>query len=267
MRGKLNKAKGSEEHTCKEYACKEHTDKEHACKKEIGSSIKKYREEILQYTRERFADFFNCKFYTLENVERGVSYPDIDFMVKHSNNSERPIYSFIMKEYGMEISDADRELLGNYPEETQMGILLRAECEKYNVLHMYNKAMIAGIFSDESGMKYETIGYLVRFEREKRGMSRKELADRLGFEEKSINNFEFGNSHISFKALNRICNIMQVPMDFFVAGYLDDKSVAIDYLLMDLFENTNPNERVFLEQFIRLMRYRIEMDCYTGWKR
>ena len=256
MRGKLNQTKRLEEHACKEYACK----------KEIGTRIKTYREEKLQYTRERFADFLNCKFYTLENVERGVSYPDIDFMVKLSNGSEQAIHSFIMKDYEMKIPNAERELLGDYPEETQMHILLRTECEKYNVLHMYDKSMIADIFDSETRMKYETIGYLVRFEREKRGMSRKELADKLGFEEKSINNFEFGNSHISFRALNQICHIMQAPMDYFVAGYLDNKRVAIDYLLMDLFENTNPNERDFLEQFIRLMRYRIEMDCYIGGK-
>ncbi|MDE7433528.1 MAG: helix-turn-helix domain-containing protein, partial [Lachnospiraceae bacterium] len=115
--------------------------------------------------------------------------------------------------------------------------------------------------------KYETIGYLVRFEREKRGMSRKELADKLGFEEKSINNFEFGNSHISFKALNKICNIMQAPMDYFLVGYMENKSVAVDYLLMDLFKNTTHDERYFLEQFIRLMRYRLEMDVYTKRER
>ena len=249
MRGKLNKTKGSEEY---------------ACKKEIGNRIKKYREEKLQYVRERFADLFGCGYYTLENVERGVSYPDIDFMVKLSNSSEQPIYSFVMSSYKIEISSTDQELLGNYPEEIQMSILLRAECEKYNILHMYDKKMIAGIFDRDSRIKYETIGYLVRFEREKRGMSTKELADKLGFVEKSINNFEFGNSHISFKALNKICNIMHTPMDYFVAGYLDNKSIAIDYLLMDLFEKTNPNERHFLEQFIRLMRYRIEINGHTG---
>ena len=264
MRRKLNKTKGSEKYACKKYACKKYACKEYECKKEIGTGIKKYREEQLRYTRERFADLFGFRYYTLENVERGVSYPDIDFMVKLSNGSEQSIYSFIMKDYEITIPHADRTLLGNYPEETQMCILLRAECEKYNILHVYDKKMIAGIFDRDSRMKYETIGYLVRFEREKRGMSRKELADKLGFEEKSINNFEFGNSHISFRALNQICHIMQAPMDYFVAGYLDNKRVAIDYLLMDLFENTNPNERHFLEQFIRLMRYRIEMDGYTG---
>ena len=248
MRDKLNKANGSEEYICK---------------KKIGNSIKKYREEILQFTRERFADKIGCRYYTLENVERGVSYPDIEFITELSNSSGQPIYLFIMSGYEMEISCVDRNLLGNYPEEAQMNILLRAECEKYNILHMYDKKMITDIFSKEKRMKYETIGYLVRFEREKRGMSKKELADKLGFEEKSINNFEFGNSHISFRALNKICNIMQVPMDYFVAGYLESKSVAIDYLLMDLFGNTNQKERYFLEQFIRLLRYRLEMDCYT----
>ncbi|MDE7433416.1 MAG: helix-turn-helix domain-containing protein [Lachnospiraceae bacterium] len=248
MTDEFDKANGSEDYLCK---------------KKIGSSLKKYREEILQITRERFGDLIGCKYYTLENIERGVSYPDINFMTEFSNRTGSPIYPFIMGGYEVEVPCADRELIGDYPEEVQMTILLRAECEKYNILHMYDKKMIAGIFDSETRMKYETIGYLVRFEREKRGMSKKELANLLGFEEKSIHNFEYGNSHISFRALNKICNIMRVPMDYFVAGYLENKGVVIDYLLMDLFGNTNPKERNFLEQFIRLLRYRVEMDCYT----
>lgn len=236
--------------------------KDNIVKKIIGSSIKKYREETLKISRERFGDRIGCKYYTLENVERGVSYPDISFMTELSNNFKCPIYSFTMEGYEIQVSYMDRELLGNYPENAQMKILLRAECEKYDILHMYDKKMITGIFNKENRMTYETIGYLVRFEREKRKMSKRELADRLGFEEKSVKNFEFGNSHISFKALNKICNIMQVPMDYFLAGYLEDRNVVIDYLLMDLFNKTNEKERYFLEQFIRLMRYRLEMDNY-----
>nr|MDE7433417.1 hypothetical protein [Lachnospiraceae bacterium] len=123
MRDKLIKAKVSEDYFCK---------------KEIGNSIKKYREEILQYTRERFADIFGFRYCTLENVERGVSYPNIEFMTELSNSSGRTIYSFIMSNYKLEVSYADRELIGEYPEETQMKILLRTECEKYNILHMYD---------------------------------------------------------------------------------------------------------------------------------
>lgn len=233
-------------------------------KKSIGNSIKKYREEILQITRERFGDKIGCKYYTLENVERGVSYPDINFIAELSNHCGRPIYSFIMNDYEIRVSYADRKLLGNYPAESQMDILMRTECEKYDILHMYDKIMIKKIFSKEKMMKNETIGYLVRFEREKRKMSKRELADKIGFEEKSINNFEFGNSHISFRALNKICNIMQVPMDYFLAGYLENKNVVIDYLLMDLFDKTNEKERYYLEEFIRLLKYRLEMDKYMN---
>lgn len=60
---------------------------------------------------------------------------------------------------------------------------------------------------------------------------------------------------------------MQAPMDYFLVGYLDNKNVAIDYLLMDLFENTTHNERHFLEQFIRLLRYRLEMEVYIKRER
>lgn len=232
-------------------------------KKEIGKSIKKYREEILQITRERFGDKIGCKFYTLENVERGVSYPDINFISGLSNHCGRPIYSFIMSDYEIRVSYADRKLLGSYPAETQLDILMHTECEKNDILYMYDKKMIRGIFNNEKRLRNETIGYLVRFEREKRKMSRGELAGKIGFEEKSINNFEFGNSRISFRALNKICNVMQVPMDYFLAGYLDNKNVVIDYLLMDLFKNTNEKERYFLEEFIRLLKYRIEMNHYT----
>lgn len=231
-------------------------------KKQIGNQIKQYREDVLQMSREKFGEKIGCRYYTLENVERGMSYPDINFIAELSNHCNRPVYSFVMSNFVMQLTYEDRKLVNGYPNQVQIDILMRAECEKYDILHMYDKKRVADMFDEN--MKNETIGYLVRFEREKRRMPQKELAAKIGFEEKSVNNFEFGNSHISFRALNKICNLMQVPMDYFLAGYLTNKEVVIDYLLMDLFNKTTDKERYYIEEYIRLLKYRKEMDKLTN---
>lgn len=158
-----------------------------------------------------------------------------------------------------------KKLIENTDEKQAITILMKCMCEKYDMLHMFDKEIVEMIFDDRNRYNTKVIGYLINFEREKRSINRKQLADAINFLEKSLNNLEYGNSTVSFKALYHISIFLNVPLDFFLMGYLDSKKNVIDYLLSDLFTGTNEADKRFLRTYIfELKRWMLSGRIYSN---
>ena len=229
-------------------------------KKNIGHNIAKFRSDVLKRKREDFMEELECSFCTMVNIETGKSYPNFHTIKNLTKISNLPIYYFTMIGYEINLDFSYRKLISGYTDAEQIEILMHTQCEKYNMLSLYDKKMIEEMGSMEGNINYEAIGYLIRFERIKRRMSQREFADKINYTEKSLNNIETGNGKVSFKMLLCICNVLHVPMDYFLVGCLENKENAINYMLMDIFSNTKTNEREFLVRFVQLLEYRIDMN-------
>lgn len=227
-------------------------------KKNIGHNIAKYRNNVLKAKREGLMEALECSFCTIVNIETGKSYPSFHTIKNLTKLYNLPIYYFTMIGYEMNLDYSYRKLISGYTSAEQIEMLMHTHCEKYNMLSLYDKKRIEEMSSMEGHINYETIGYLIRFERIKRGMSLKEFADKINYTEKSLNNIETGNGKVSFKMLLCICNILHIPMDYFLVGCLENKENAINYMLMDLFADTGTSEREFLIRFVKLLEYRLD---------
>jgi len=62
------------------------------------------------------------------------------------------------------------------------------------------------------------MGRRVRVRREEKGLSRETLADKLGVTSQFVADIEHGNKGISIKKLYALCQILDVPADYILAG-------------------------------------------------
>lgn len=220
-------------------------------KKGIGKRVLAYRKYSMNCSREQFTKVFDCGDSTLINVERGKCFPDLIFISKLANYSSKSVNSFVTgKDFAINVESEDMRLLERSNDKQKITILMKCLCEKNDMLHMYDRDIVNMIFDERDRFNTKVIGYLINFEREKRNISRKKLAEAINFLEKSLNNLEYGNSTVSFKALYHISEYMGVPLDFFLMGYLKDKKNIIDYLMSDLFSNTNEYDKRFIRCYL-----------------
>lgn len=238
--------------------CVRHDDER--LKKNIGHNIEGYRSNVMQINREEMMEKLGCSFYTIENIETGRSFPNFEMLKRLTNVSNIPIYYFVMLDYELNVDYSYRELMSGYTEAEQIQILMYTQCEKYHMLYAYHEGMIQAMNSKEGVINYETIGYLIRFERIKRGLSPKELAEKIHCTEKSLNNIETGNGKVSFKMLLCICHVLHVPMDYFLISCLENKKNAINYMLVDIFENVNEKMKDYFRRFVSLLQYKIDIE-------
>ena len=83
--------------------------------------------------------------------------------------------------------------------EEQLRVILRSWCEKYDILELYNPDIITAIFDEDKRRSSSIVGYMLRFQRKRMGLSEDEMADILGNNKKSVANAERGNNPYSFK--------------------------------------------------------------------
>ena len=228
-------------------------------KKSIGHNIARFRNDVLKKKREDFMEELECSFCTMVNIETGKSYPNFHTIKNLTRLSNLPIYYFTMADYEINLDYSYRKLISGYTSAEQIQILMHTQCEKYNMWSFYDNNMVEEMGSMEGKVNYEVIGYLIRFERIKRKMSQREFADKINYTVKSLNNIETGNGKVSFKMLLCICNILHIPMDYFLVGCLENKDNSVNYMLMDTFSNTETKERDFLVRFVELLEYKIDM--------
>ena len=213
----------------------------------IVERIKYYRKYILYMPRKEFSEFVGVTTSIIENMEFGRSNPTCDFMIKLANKSGRSVNSFIMSDEPYIISISDKELLSGVSDEAKIETLMFVESIKNNIIGMYDNEIIMEIIRNQSAK----IGYLLRFQREKNKLSAEEMSDIICLQRKSLYNIETDNSKISFENLRRICEVLNIPMDYFFMSKLNNKDIVIRYLLKDILADLDNENKTLMKMYIQ----------------
>lgn len=223
-------------------------------KKLIGNKIKVYRQLRVKTTRDMFIEGVTEKYGTIENIEVGRSYPDLEFLVKISNKYHVPLKSFIDTGYRERKVSEDYGVFDGYSENEIYEILKQLDVEKYRVLRQLKVMDNMRCKGDISwGLYIESIGIYLYNERVKKNLSFENLSEMSGVAPKTIKNIESrNNTGISVKTLYRLCCALRIPIDYVLAEKLDDKSEAVRYMFTDIFWDADERERVFLRKYIKI---------------
>lgn len=223
-------------------------------KKLIGNKIKVYRKLRLKMTREKFIDGVTDRYGSIENIEIGKSYPDLEFLIKVSNKYHVPVKSFIDTGYRERKVSEDYGVFDGYSENEIYQILKQLGVEKYRVLRQLKVMDNMKCKDDISWDLYiESIGIYLYNERVKKNLSFENLSEMSGVAPKTIMNIESRNNMgISVKTLYRLCCALRIPIDYVLAEKLDDKSEAVRYMFADIFGDVDERERVFLRKYIKI---------------
>lgn len=221
-------------------------------KKAIGNKIKTYRKVILGISRDEFIEDITDKYASIENIETGRSFPDIEFMVRLSNKYNIPICRFI--ETGYSHSDISELLLlfEDYCDEDKYKILQILNIEKHFGLR--EVSIEEFVYIDIKDTYPVNMGKLIHNERIKKRITCDELAEKIGISSKTLRNIEHGNSIMSMGTMYKLCCEIRMPIDYLLVDRIYDKSVAFEYLIQDIFSDVNKYERKFLENYIRLYK-------------
>lgn len=84
-------------------------------------------------------------------------------------------------------------------------------------------------------INFQKLGKRINTARNKKNLSLKKLAEKLGIETGSLANIESGNAAPSTELLFSIADTLNVPVDYLLADSLKNQKTAIDYMIHDLF--------------------------------
>jgi Zn-dependent peptidase ImmA (M78 family)/transcriptional regulator with XRE-family HTH domain len=96
---------------------------------------------------------------------------------------------------------------------------------------------------------YQAIGLRIRRTREKQGMSQQELAQKMGYSSSAtISHFEAGERKISIADLQRVAQILSLPVEYFLQDEV--KSVQNQVLRFRALEEIRPTARETVVEFL-----------------
>ncbi|MBQ3665774.1 MAG: helix-turn-helix domain-containing protein [Lachnospiraceae bacterium] len=228
------------------------------CRKNIGMKIKDFRQEKMMVNRDMLSRKIDYSFCTLTNVEIGRYYPKFDLLARLTKYGNYPIYFVLNQKCHIEPKYDDIRLLMDFSDEQKVKILLRLMCERNHLIHLYNEKIIDDICLTRETVNKDHVGYLIMLERVKQGISQKTLAEQLGVKVKKIKDIENGNSSIPFKKIYFISFLLNVPIDYFLMDCIESKQYIVNYLLTEVFDGLDDEERDFYIKYIELFRYKIQ---------
>lgn len=215
-------------------------------KKMIGEEIARFREQK-KMSRTDFVQKIGESSASLQNIELGRSYPELDFIMKFANEF-RIVLSEVI-DNGFKMKDIEVQF-PEYKEEDLYVILQKVSLEKYVVIH--NRESSKFLNTDFRDSNESFMGNLLHNERMKRKCSIEDLAENVDVRCGTIKNIESGSARGSFALWYKICSALRVPLDYFFVNQLECKKGAIDYLLYDIFYGNNPKERKYLLEYTKL---------------
>lgn len=217
----------------------------------ISEKVVMYRKKSNAKSRIGYSYKIGCRDAMLKNIESGKSFPNFEFIRGICEAENIHAHMLVNKNYVLQLRVEDRSVLNQYSDKTQIKVLMKCRAEKYNILYVYNDKIIEKMCEHNDRINYNVVGYLMRFERLIRKESEEKVTQLVGYSKReSLGSVESGNNKVSFEKLNRLCDEWNIPIDYFMVGYLNNYEVAIQYMTEDLFRNLNKKDR---EYFVRLI--------------
>lgn len=228
------------------------------CKKDIGVKIKDFRCGNMFINRDTLSRKMNYSFCTIANVETGKHYPKLDMVSKLVNISGKPLYFVLRQNCSIRADYFDFNKFEKCTDNQKVKILMRLLCEKCNRIWLYDEAVIDDLCNTKAGNNIDNLGYLVMFERERRGISRDTLGKWMGVKGKKIRDIEKGNASIPFKKIYFISCLFNAPVDFFIMESLKSKRYVINYLITEVFDRADEKSNEFYRRYIDTFKYKYE---------
>ena len=101
---------------------------------------------------------------------------------------------------------------------------------------------------------YVDIGKRIRSQREKQKLSQEKLAEWAGVSIQHISNIEKANTKLSLPVLIDIANALQCNVETLLLSSLQNNSVAAEYIITELLEDTTREERIIIIDTIQAMK-------------
>ncbi|MFZ5651773.1 MAG: helix-turn-helix domain-containing protein [Bacillota bacterium] len=108
-------------------------------------------------------------------------------------------------------------------------------------------------------MGYKSIGRQLQLAREEAGLSQEQLAARVGCSQSTLSNYEKGKRRIYLAQLERIAEVLQRPIDYFMQPPSEQESVAAGELgpdstdikaMLEALEKLSPVQRKLAVDFV-----------------
>ena len=230
------------------------------CKKDIGMKIKDFRCGNLFLNRDTLSRKMEYSFCTIANVETGKYYPKLEMVTRLVNVSKMPLYFVLQQPCRIRVDYNDLRAFEKCTENQRVRILMRLLCEKCGQLQLYDEKIMDDICHTKPHINPDNLGYLLMFERKRRGIGRSKLAKWLGVEEKKIGDMEKGNASVPFKKIYFISCLFEVPVDFFIMECLQSKQYIVNYLLTEVFLDADEKSHEFYRRYIETFRYKYEKN-------
>ena len=114
-------------------------------------------------------------------------------------------------------------------------------------------------------MNYELLGQKIQSIREEMQMSQEQLAKAIGCSQSALSNYEKGRRRIYLSQLEKLCEVLQKPISYFVEDFEDEKrewaaSKAGDVVRMKITHDLNNLSDAEVDEVDRFLRY-------LKWKR
>lgn len=117
-----------------------------------------------------------------------------------------------------------------------------------------------------SHMNLRKLGEKIQVAREEKRMTQGQLADAIGCSQSALSNYEKGKRRIYLSQLEKLSEVLEKPLEYFVEGFGDNTLEAYSITntaqdsdlirLMNIIYHLNADEREQVEDFIRFLQWK-----------
>jgi len=118
-------------------------------------------------------------------------------------------------------------------------------------------------------MNFQELGQKIQMIREEKKISQEQLAQAIGCSQSALSNYEKGKRRIYLSQLEKLAEVLQKPLSFFVEGFEEEKAEAEaaphhvhDNLRLKIINDTyslSEDEIGEVDRFIQYLKWQREM--------
>jgi transcriptional regulator with XRE-family HTH domain len=76
-------------------------------------------------------------------------------------------------------------------------------------------------------MQFKELGHRIQTAREEKRMSQEQLAGAIGCSQSALSNYEKGKRRIYLSQLEKLSEVLEKPLDYFVEGFTENRPVMV----------------------------------------
>lgn len=202
-------------------------------KKEIGQRLMECRKKYVASTRPETLEKMDITFNMLLNAETGRTLPRLWLLAYFANISGSSVnYLINGEEFGTKLTASDVEMIIELSDKERFDLLIHGLCFKMKNDSLYDRNLIKQMDNEYFTKKIR--GYMLKIQREFKGVTYKELKNVLNVNENTLKRIESGDTGLATEKWYLICEYLNIPMDVLMVRELENKQKIEEYLLHEL---------------------------------